>query len=986
MKKIKTLLALGMLGVMLTAMPAKGRNATTMTVNATYNAESGIRNAELTATLDDGSILGFYCNWYDEVYFCGAISKSTNMTIPDSVVYDSYTYAVKSIGYDGCDFDNAKSVTSLTLPATTPCIYNIPSTVKILHTKDYIDCFNVDPISNLTKIFVPENTLADYFENAYWSNNVLIHAEGAEPLKITINMTKPGEFAQLLLQKIDNWYKVNELAVVGEMNTDDLNVIKRMKQLTKIDLSKAIIADIPDNFSNANNYYEDGLNILEEIILPEINSIGDRAFSYCRRLKSITMPKVNNIGYEAFSNCGLNQIALPEGITTIGESAFSYSALESITIPSSIIEISDYCFSDCANLKSATIPQTITRIGYSAFHATALTEISLPGVQTISCYAFMNCIKLKEVKFAEGLVSIDTEAFSNCPSLTEIDLPSTLLSLNNGSFGYCPNLKKVISRATTPPTNNGNNAVIADCDMTDVKLYVPAMSIDAYRAEGGWKSFYTILPMEDKVANAFIYDNATIDDVSLFTTDCDMTLTWIYQYRNGLYQDFIGTLDYTGNSTLSLGNYSQSHYLGGYYYDNEYVQDAIFTSLITNGSMRADNVKTTLKTEDTYIWYFISLPYDVKVSDISYPEGTQFAIRKYSGLNRAQMDGDTWVNLTADDVMNAYEGYILRCNKDYAEFTFPAINNGNKNNIFEKESVLMPLSEYLSEFDHNRSWNLVGNPYPCYYDTRRMDFTAPITVWNRYYERYDAYSPIDDSYILHPAQAFFVQRPVDQASITFDKAGRQKDYTVQALQARAVSKSERLIYNIILSDGKGKDRTRVVMNNEAARTYELDKDASKFIDSNNTAMLVYTIEGGVKYAINERPTEDGTVSIGFFAPTEGMYTLSLNTLQKEDVTLIDHETNTKTLLTNDYHFNANAGFNDSRFTLKFGTPTGIRTIDNEDVQISVFDDSISADAPYSVYTMDGRLMGNYGAGHTAVLPKGIYIIGNKDVKRKIVVK
>ena len=86
------------------------------------------------------------------------------------------------------------------------------------------------------------------------------------------------------------------------------------------------------------------------------------------------------------------------------------------------------------------------------------------------------------MKFAEGLVNIGYNAFRNCPSLTEIDLPSTLLSMSYGSFGSCPNLKKVISRATTPPTNNGYNAVIADCDMTDVKLYVPAMSIDKYRA------------------------------------------------------------------------------------------------------------------------------------------------------------------------------------------------------------------------------------------------------------------------------------------------------------------------------------------------------------------------------------------------------------------------------------------------------------------------------------------------------------------------
>ena len=417
--------------------------------------------------------------------------------------------------------------------------------------------------------------------------------------------------------------------------------------------------------------------------------------------------------------------------------------------------------------------------------------------------------------------------------------------------------------------------------------------------------------------------------------------------------------------------------------NNPYSYEAHFTSLIPNGTMRSDNVQTTLRVYDTYTWYFISLPYDVKVSDITYTEGTQFAIRKYSGYNRAQQTGNTWVNLTEDDTMNAYEGYILRCNKQNADFTFPAINNTNKNKVFEKESVVMPLGEYLSEFEHNRSWNLIGNPYPCYYDTRRMNFTAPITVWNRYYQRYDAYSPVDDSYILHPAQSFFVQRPVDQESITFDKAGRQKNATVQTLAAqariRAAASVSRKLYNITLSDGVVEDHTRFVINSNATRTYELDKDASKFIADDNKAMLVYTVEDGVKYAINERPMDGGIVELGFFVPEDGEFTLALNSVEDESIILIDHETGTETAMTGEYHFTATAGYNDTRFTLMFGEATGISTI-------NVDNGTISANTPYSVYTIDGRLVGTYETGNTANLAKGIYVINSKDVKRKIVVK
>lgn len=984
MKKFYSILALGILGMTLSTVPVDSSAAISKTVTVVSNSSSGITDANLTATLDDGTVLGFRRSG-STVYLCGAISQKGDVTIPDSIYYSSSRYAVNYVGYNRCDFDNAQSVRSLTLPATITYINYLPTSLKVLHTNNYISSLNSGQLSNLTKVLVPESTLASYFGNTSWSYNVLINAEGTEPLRITINMTKAGEFAQLLLQKTDNWYKVNELTVVGDLNTDDLNVFKRMKQLTRLDLSRAVIDDIPNQFDGASgtgsNRY--GFNLLEELILPELNSIGEYAFAECYRLKSITMPKVNSLGYGAFSRLGASQITLPEGLTSMANYAFYRSNLTSIEIPSSITEISDYCFQYCTALKSITIPSSVTKIGNQSFRESGLTSVNLPGVKTISDAAFYNCKQLAEVKFADGLTEFGNEPFYGCTALTEIDLPSTFCIMNSQAFYGCTNIKKVISRAVTPPTHSNSSSILNGCDKTDVKLYVPAMSIDKYRVESGWKTFYTILPLEDKTSYAKIYDYATVEDASQFASDCNIDLTWYYQNRNGSYQYYCGALDFNGNSTLSMHDYKQYHYMGNSNYNNPYSYEAHFTSLISNGTMRSDNVQTTLRVYDTNTWYFISFPYDVKVSDITYTDGTQFAIRKYSGQNRASQAGNTWVNLTADDTMNAYEGYILRCNKQNADFTFPAINNTNKNKIFEKESVVMPLGEYLSEFEHNRSWNLIGNPYPCYYDTRRMNFTAPITVWNRYNQRYDAYSPVDDSYILHPAQSFFVQRPVDQAAITFDKAGRQKNATVQNLQAnarrRAAANPHRKIFNVLMSNGTVEDHTRFVINGNASLAYELDKDASKFIADDNAAMLVYTVEIGVRYAINERPIADGIVSLGFYANEDDNYSFSLNTEEDDNIILIDHETNTETVLSGEYHFTAKAGYNDSRFTIMFGETTGISTINVEN-------GAISTNSPYAVYTIDGRLVGNYDAGSATNLSKGIYVINSKDVKRKIVVK
>lgn len=981
MKKINSILAFVLGGLSFSLMPMA---CYATTIDAVSNSSSGIADANITATLNDGTILGFRRSG-STVYLCGAISQQTDLIIPDSIFYSSTRYAVNYIGYNRCDFDNAQSVTSLTLPSTVTNLSYLPSTVKLLHTSNYISSLTSSQLSNLNKVLVPQENLDSYLGNSNWTNYVLVNPEGADPYRYTINMTKAGEFAQLLLQTVEGWNKVNELTVIGDLNTDDLNVFKRMKQLTKLDLSRAVISDIPNQFDGASstgtNRY--GFNVLEELILPEVNNIGEYAFAECYRLKSVTMPKVNKLGYGAFSRLGASQITLPEGLSTISDYAFYYSKLEHIKIPSTVTEISNYCFRGCSYLKTIDIPSSITKVGYESFRESGLTSVNLPGVKTIDYNAFYNCTKLSNIQFAEGLVSFEGQPFYGCTGLTEIDLPSTFRSMSNQAFYGCTNIKKVISRAVVPPTHNNNNSILNGCDKTDVKLYVPAMSIDKYRTESGWKTFYTILPLEDKTSYAYIYDNSTIDDASEFTTNLDMTIDWCNQNRNGSTQYYCGALDFNGNSVLSMHDYKQYQYLGRSNSNNQYSYDAHFTSLIPNGTMRADNVSTTLRVYDTGTWYFISLPYDVKVSDIIYTEGTQFAIRKYSGNNRAQQSGNTWVNLTENDVMNAYEGYILRCNKQNADFTFPAINNANKNKVFEKESVVMPLSEYISEFEHNRSWNLIGNPYPCYYDTRRMSFTAPITVWNRYNQRYDAYSPVDDAYILHPSQSFFVQRPVDQSEIIFNKEGRQKTSEVQFAQhnaaKRLASNIKRSIYNVTLSDGLVEDHTRFVINETASINYELDKDASKFITDDNSSILVYTIENDVKYAINERPLASEVINLGFFVPSDGNYTLSVQKPGNEDVVLIDKETDTEHVMTSEYNFNATSGYNNNRFAIRFG---GVTSIDS----VNADNDFENLDVPYTVYSTDGRVIGTYNAGTNANLPKGIYVISIKDVKHKILVK
>jgi hypothetical protein len=359
--------------------------------------------------------------------------------------------------------------------------------------------------------------------------------------------------------------------------------------------------------------------------------------------------------------------------------------------------------------------------------------------------------------------------------------------------------------------------------------------------------------------------------------------------------------------------------------------------------MRADNVSVSLNT-NTYRWNFLTFPFDVKVGDIINLNQTNapLVIRRYDGKNRAEGKmGETWVDMTPDMTLEAGKGYIWQSaegdqNNSENDFSVPALDNAKKNNIFTANDVTVQLEENLSEFSWNRSWNLIGNPYPAFYDIRAMQTTAPITIWNVNNQVYQAYVPGDDNYILNPGQAFFIQRPLDQESITFLKEGRQANLVVRdeigGNVTRAAKNSERFVFNLILtgSEEKQGDRTRIVFNAEAKSDYEAGRDASKFMSPEASAAQIFTTVGDLRYAINERPAMDGIVELGLSIGTAGSYTIALNTMVENEVFLIDRETGNETRIDggSTYTFNANKGTIEGRFALRFGNGevTGIKAI------------------------------------------------------------
>ena len=249
---------------------------------------------------------------------------------------------------------------------------------------------------------------------------------------------------------------------------------------------------IPDGVTSIEKQAFSLCKSLTSITIPDgVTSIGERAFSYCESLTSITIPDgVTSIGNYAFDGCSsLTSVIIPDSVTTIGNYAFQgCKSLTSITIPDGVTSIGNSAFYGCSSLTSITIPDGVTSIGHYAFYrCRSLTSITIPdGVTSIGESAFSDCSSLTSITIPDSVTSIGERAFSYCRSLTSITIPDGVTSIGNYAFDGCSSLTSVYCKPTTPPTGGSE---MFHYNASGREIYVPAASVNAYKAAEGWSSY-----------------------------------------------------------------------------------------------------------------------------------------------------------------------------------------------------------------------------------------------------------------------------------------------------------------------------------------------------------------------------------------------------------------------------------------------------------------------------------------------------------------
>jgi hypothetical protein len=754
---------------------------------------------------------------------------------------------------------------------------------------------------------------------------------------IAVELSEAGQLGTEVLYQTDDLKTVRYLKVSGPMNSDDWAKIGMMTTLFKLDLTDADIKSIPGNaFAKDQNYRTACAENLYWLKLPtKLESIANYQFAHSL-IEDLEIPaSVTSIGENAFVRSFIRKADL-SSFTSISSGAFSNcSLLEKVTLSDQMESIGSSAFYGCFSIKPQTIqlPATLSYIGSRAFEGCSSLNFRLPDrTMTLGREAFYGtAIDSLIIRNTINFESYNGEYnFENLPMLVYVEYPVSMYNnLING-------LGSASSRLNTIRINSATVGIPlkTDLSLANIKLIVPDYLVNSYKLDSYW---YTAKSIEGfstaEIQNWTVNRDLTMSDHQRFEGSPDVTLNAGWKLNGSSAQNI-------NNLTVNRGN----------------------GIIFCNGeNVRVNGTLTLRKAMDAKAWYYLSLPFDVKVGDIN-TGGAQVAVRYYDGAHRADNGtSGNWKNYAAADVITAGTGFVIQVSKA-ATVTFTALENDAKQNIVSNNIFEKPLQANNSASQANKGWNLVGNPWQSYYNIHKLNFTAPITVWNG--SSYAAYSIIDDDYAIAPNDAFFVQCPDEISTISFPIDGRQLTSVIESQNgARATAPAERTLVDVELSNGELTDKTRFVLNPEASLAYELNCDAAKFFSTEGAVPQLYTVEQGLQLAINERPQGNGTVQIGFKVSADGSYTLAAPRCQFESIVLVDHETGTETELAGgeSYTFTAEAGTNESRFTLRIGGAlvTGVESV------------ALPTQQEAPAYNLNGQRI--------AVPQKGLYIKNGKKV-------
>ena len=224
----------------------------------------------------------------------------------------------------------------------------------------------------------------------------------------------------------------------------------------------------------------------------------------------------------------INKVVIEYGVTSIGSRVFHLCLrLTSITIPNSVTSIGEKVFMDNLRLTSIIVEKDNPKYD-SRDNCNAIIE-------TKSNTLIAGC---NNTVIPSSVTSIGDYAFFGS-ELTSITIPNSVKSIGDYAFGGCSDLTSITFKRTSPPEFGKNVFYIVN---TSIPIYVPSISIDAYKEalkDFGFSNIQANPKQLFLTGNNFYLQDSQIDgaDVS-FTRDFSTNWEAIYLPFSLKYEDW----------------------------------------------------------------------------------------------------------------------------------------------------------------------------------------------------------------------------------------------------------------------------------------------------------------------------------------------------------------------------------------------------------------------------------------------------------------
>ena len=447
-----------------------------------------------------------------------------SVVIPESVIYNSTTYSVTSIGDEaffactwltsvtipnsvtsigGYAFESCIRLTSITIPDGVTSIgdeaFDYCTGLKEVHISDLVAWCNID--------------FGRYSSNPMCcAHNLYLNGELVTELVIPEDVTKinsyafygctgltsvtiPNSVTSIGFEAFDGCTGLTSVTIPNSVTIIGNNAFNGCTELKEVHISDLVawcniyFARYSGNpMCCAHNLYLNGELVTELVIPDDVTKINSYAFYGCTGLTSVTIPNsVTSIGDEAFHGCtGLTSIEIPNSVTSIGSYAFSScTGLTSIVVDK---ENSVYDSRDNCN----AIIETKTNTLFAGCKNTVIPN----GVTSIGNYAFRDCTGLTSITIPNSVTSIENYAFYGCSSLTNITIPNSVTSIGYKAFDGCTGLTSIYLLSIVPPSISSNS--FSNTQYKNAVLYVPQGTLATYQVADNWKNFTNITELVDE--------------------------------------------------------------------------------------------------------------------------------------------------------------------------------------------------------------------------------------------------------------------------------------------------------------------------------------------------------------------------------------------------------------------------------------------------------------------------------------------------------